>query len=139
MKARPIKGLDPAKSLRRNAKRMVRTRLGEMEGFAEQALDPAEAAAQHNMRIAAKRLRYVLEIVAECFGPEALAAQRAAKALQSVLGEIHDCDVMLPRASEIASLQDLLRTRRELLHRNFRELWKREERSETWAGLRRSL
>ena len=110
-----------------------------MEGFAEEALDPAAGVAQHDMRIAAKRLRYVLEIVAECFGPEALAAERAAKALQAVLGEIHDCDVMLPQASGVASLQGLLRTRRELLHRSFRELWISEESNDTWGALRRSL
>ena len=48
------------------------------------------------MRIAAKRLRYVLEITETCFGAEAFAARRAVKELQSVLGDIHDCDVMLP-------------------------------------------
>ena len=57
------------------------------------------------MRIAAKRLRYVLEIVGPCFGPEADAARDAARRLQSVLGEIHDCDVMLPRAWGIESLR----------------------------------
>ena len=56
------------------------------------------------MRIAAKRLRYVLEITGPCFGPEAKAARDAAKRLQGVLGEIHDCDVMLPRAEGIESL-----------------------------------
>ena len=56
-------------------------------------------------------------------GEEAEAAPRAAKALQGVLGEIHDCDVMLPRAEGIESLETLLRTRRELLFHHFRELW----------------
>ena len=51
------------------------------------------------MRIAAKRLRYVLEITAGCFGPEAEALRGAARELQGVLGEIHDCDVMLPRVA----------------------------------------
>ncbi len=64
---------------------------------AEDALDPEAADAQHDMRIAAKRLRYVLELTGECFGEEADAARKAAKALQGVLGDIHDCDVMLPR------------------------------------------
>jgi len=135
VKARKVKGLDPAKSLRRNSARIIRSRLEELHLFAAEALDPSAAADQHGMRIAAKRLRYVLEIVEICFGPEARAARRAAKELQGVLGEIHDCDVMLPRAEGIESLQALLRTRRELLHRRFVDLWRAEESKGTWADL----
>ena len=67
------------------------------------------------MRIAAKRLRYVLEITESCFGEEAVAARRAAKELQTILGDIHDCDVMLPRVEGIASLTTLLRSARAAL------------------------
>jgi CHAD domain len=49
------------------------------------------------MRIAAKRLRYVLEVTAFCFGKPAQNARRSARDLQDLLGEMHDCDVMLPR------------------------------------------
>lgn len=48
---------------------------------------------------------------------------------------LHDCDVMLPRAWEIESLRDLLRTRRELLHHRFRELWHEHEERGTWTFL----
>ncbi len=139
MKARKVKGLDPGKSLRRNAARILDTRLAELCSFAAEALDPSAASAQHNMRIAAKRLRYVLEIVEGCYGAEAQAARRSAKDLQGVLGEIHDCDVMLPQAAGVESLQALLRTRRELLHRRFRELWRAETEKGTWAALERSI
>ena len=123
MKARKVEGLDPAEPLRSNAARIVLARLDELRSFAPAALEPAATTTQHDMRIAAKRLRYVLEIVGPCFGAEANAARDAAKRLQSVLGDIHDCDVMLPRTAGIESLQDLLRTRRELLFRQFTELW----------------
>jgi CHAD domain-containing protein len=139
VKARSVKKLDPAKPLRRNAARIVATRLDELRSFAGDALDPSAATAQHSMRIAAKRLRYVLEIVEGCFGDEAIAARRAAKELQGVLGEIHDCDVMQPHAEGVESLQALLRTRRELLHRRFRDLWQAEASKGTWAALERSL
>lgn len=139
MKARPVEGLDPAAPLRPNAARIVRTRLEELRELAGPALDPAAATAQHDLRIAAKRLRYVLEITETCFGPEAKAARRAAKDLQGVLGEIHDCDVMLPRAWGIESLRDLLRTRRELLHRRFRELWREHDMGGTWTALEDDL
>jgi hypothetical protein len=49
------------------------------------------------MRIAAKRLRYVLELTGFVFGKSADTARRRARDLQDILGEIHDCEVMLPR------------------------------------------
>ena len=55
--------------------------------------------------------------------PRRGATREAAKQLQGVLGEIHDCDVMLPRVAGIESVEALLRTRRELLFARFRELW----------------
>ena len=99
MKARPVSGLDPAGTLADNAERIVRTRLDEMCSFMPKAADPGEVTALHDMRIAAKRLRYVLEITHPCFGAYAQDAVRLCKDLQDLLGEIHDCDVMLPRVA----------------------------------------
>jgi CHAD domain-containing protein len=137
VKAREVEGLDPAAPLRPNAARIVRTRLDELRSFALTALEPSASTAQHDMRIAAKRLRYVLEITGPCFGPEAEAARDAAKRLQGVLGDIHDCDVMLPRVWGIESLRALLRTRRELLFRQFVDLWDDENEKGTWINLAR--
>ena len=139
MKARTVEGLDPQGSLWANAGRIVATRLDELNGFAEEALDPAGETAQHDMRIAAKRLRYVLEITETCFGAEAFAARRAVKELQSMLGDIHDCDVMLPRVEGIPSLTTLLLARREQLFGDFHTLWKAEASRGTWASLQRSI
>jgi len=97
VKARRVKGLDPEGPLAAQAERIVRARLDELYGFMPAAADPAEVEALHDMRIAAKRLRYVLEVTAPCFGPYAATAARRARELQDLLGEIHDCDVMLPR------------------------------------------
>ena len=74
----------------------MRVRLGELYSFMPRAADPAEVTALHDMRIAAKRLRYILEITHPCFGPYAEAAVKSVKELQEVLGEVHDCDVQLP-------------------------------------------
>ena len=97
MKARKVRKLDPTAPLDENAGRIVRTRVDELRSFAPQALDPDATEAQHNMRIAAKRLRYVLEVTGFCFGAPAQTARRRARDLQDLLGEMHDCDVMLPR------------------------------------------
>ena len=135
MKAREVEGLDPRGALRPNAVRIVRTRLDELRGFADRALAADAGSTQHEMRIAAKRLRYALEIFAPCFGEEAEAARRAAKGLQSALGDLHDCDIMLPKVEGIASLAAVLRERRERLFHEFVALWQAEASRGTWAAL----
>jgi CHAD domain-containing protein len=97
MKARRVKKLDPDGSFRENAERMARVRIAELWSFGDRALDPREVAALHDMRIAAKRLRYLFEITEPCFGAPAKRGAKAARELQDLLGEIHDCDVMTPR------------------------------------------
>ena len=97
MKARPVKKLDPAAPLGENAARIVKVRLDELLAFTPKALERDRVKAQHDMRIAAKRLRYVLEVTGFCFGRPADTARRRARDLQDILGEMHDCDVMLPR------------------------------------------
>jgi CHAD domain len=99
VKARPVKKLDPTRSLGENAARIIRVRLDEVRSFAPPAL-AGKAKTQHDMRIAAKRLRYVLEVTGFAFGRPADTARRRARDLQDILGEIHDCDVMLPRVRD---------------------------------------
>ncbi len=102
MKAGKVRALDPAGTLADNAGRIVRTRLAEVCDFVPAALDTRAVRELHDMRIAAKRLRYVLEVTAEpCFGPYARTAAKRAKELQDLLGEIHDCDVQLPRVERL--------------------------------------
>lgn len=139
MKPRGVEGLDPGAPLRPNAAAIVRTRLDELHGFADEALAPAAGATQHDMRIAAKRLRYVLEIVGPCVGEEAKAARDAAKRLQSVLGDLHDCDLMLPKVEHVRPAAALLRERRGRLFQEFIELWRAEAGKGTWAALERAL
>jgi CHAD domain len=99
MKARQVKKLDATRPLGENAARMIQVRLDEMVAFAPRAL-AGKMKAQHDMRIAAKRLRYVLEVTGFAFGKPADTARRRARDLQDILGEIHDCDVMLPRVRQ---------------------------------------
>jgi len=100
MKAKRVKKLDPHATLAENAARTVRVRLQELRSFAPAALNPDNTRDQHDMRIAAKRLRYVLEATELCFPEPARVARRSARELQEILGELHDCDVLLPRVEE---------------------------------------
>jgi CHAD domain-containing protein len=106
VKARKVKGLDPAAPLGDNAERIVAVRLDELTSFMPKAADPDEVVALHDMRIAAKRLRYILEVTGSSFGPYASSAVKLVKELQDLLGEIHDCDVQLPEVA--AFLQELM-------------------------------
>jgi hypothetical protein len=86
---------------------IVHVRLEEMRSFARQALGPNGGRAQHDMRIAAKRLRYVLELTEFCFGAGGARARRRARDLQDLLGELHDCDCMLSKVDEhLAELRE---------------------------------
>jgi len=139
MRAREVEGLDPGGALGPNVTRIVTTRLDELRGFAGSALAPEASEEQHDMRIAAKRLRYVLELFGPCLGDEAEDARQAAKQLQSVLGDLHDCDLMLGKVAGIGSVEALLRERRQRLFREFVELWQAEASKGTWAALGASL
>ncbi|HEY2600020.1 MAG TPA: CHAD domain-containing protein [Thermoleophilaceae bacterium] len=96
MKARKVKGLDPGGPFKANVERIVATRVKELYSF-----DPhGDAQTLHDMRIAAKRLRYVLELSTPALGEVADKGAREAKALQTLLGEVHDCDQMLALIAE---------------------------------------
>ncbi|MEA2179357.1 MAG: hypothetical protein QOG77_2654 [Solirubrobacteraceae bacterium] len=101
MKARDVKGLDPAGLLADNVERIARTRLDELFSFAPAVLDPRNVRELHDMRIAAKRLRYVLEVTDHLFGPYTASALKRTKELQGLLGDMHDCDEMLPRVRRL--------------------------------------
>jgi CHAD domain-containing protein len=135
MKARKIRSLDPDGSLIDGARRILTVRLDEVASFAPAATDSHDERALHDMRIAFKRLRYVLEVMRPCFGEPAAEAIASAKRFQDLLGEIHDCDVMLPMVEAHGGLEAVaahFRSRREVLHRRLM----RDLDGKRWAGLR---
>ena len=97
MKARKVKGLDPHMRLDDAAETMIGVRVDELCTLAATAQDPSEVQALHDTRIAAKRLRYLLEIMGPVLGEYAATAGKRCKDIQDLLGDVHDCDVMLPR------------------------------------------
>ena len=96
-KALPLYAVNPRESLRSNAPLMLHTRLEELYQFAPYISDPSNVEELHNMRIAAKRLRYTMEIFQPCFsGKDFTKAYDQVKAVQEQIGEIHDRDVRGP-------------------------------------------
>jgi CHAD domain-containing protein len=64
---------------------------------------PDDAPAHHGMRIAAKRLRYTLEIVRPIYAGRLDFALAIAKRVQTLLGDVHDCDVWQDQLDEFAA------------------------------------
>ena len=110
----------------------MRVRLDELTSFMPKAADPREVVALHDMRIAAKRLRYILEVTGPCFGPYASGAVKMVKDLQDLLGEIHDCDVQLP---EVADFLEELVARTSRRPARARRTSARVPNRRTYAGL----
>jgi CHAD domain len=97
---RPVPGIAPAKSLRRNARRVLAVRIEEVYGYEGDVADPARVRELHDMRIACKRLRYLLEIFDPAFLEDLEPFVDEVKDLQDLLGDIHDCDVQIPMLEE---------------------------------------
>jgi CHAD domain-containing protein len=89
------------------AARVVRARADEL--FAEQSgvLDTADIERVHDMRVATRRLRAVLEVFAACWTGGARAEYKAVlkevKALADALGERRDPDVQIAAMAELGA------------------------------------
>lgn len=71
----------------------IRDRQRALLANAHTLADPENIAGHHQLRIDAKRLRYTLEICDPAYEKQLGAAIKAVKKMQSLLGDIHDCDV----------------------------------------------
>ena len=76
----------------KNVAGIIRDQLKEFEKRSDGLFKPLDVNALHDLRIAAKRLRYAIELLGPCF-PRSISmhAKRAAR-LQTALGDLHDCD-----------------------------------------------
>ena len=81
--------------LQEHARRQCVAGLAELYGYAPCVHDETRDEELHEMRIAAKRLRYGMEIFRSCFGPDIAARIGDVKTIQEKIGQIHDCDVLV--------------------------------------------
>ena len=95
-KPRPVTGIDPSRRVRPNARRILATRIDEVYQYDGLVANPANITDLHNLRIAFKRLRYLLEIFDAAFDADLEPFLEQVKAMQDLLGDIHDCDVQVP-------------------------------------------
>ena len=86
------------------AARIVRRRADELFENEEGVLDTSDIERVHDMRVASRRLRAVLEIFAPCFPQgDYKTVLRDVKALADALGERRDPDVHLAQLEEFAA------------------------------------
>lgn len=102
--ARDIPGVSPAATFREAAASAVEVRADEVFSFRDRALDTDDIEGVHDMRVATRRLRAVMEIFAVCFPKQQhRRALREVKELADVLGERRDPDVMIDGLEAIAA------------------------------------
>jgi CHAD domain-containing protein len=101
-KARDIPGLTADTPFAEAAARTVAVRTEELFDAADNVLDIDDIEAVHDMRVASRRLRAVLEIYEKCF-PKKLHREvlRDVKGLADALGARRDPDVQLERLKDI--------------------------------------
>jgi len=91
------------------ARTIIDDRLSDLEELSKSLYYPDDGQPLHDMRIAAKRLRYAIELFAECWQSDIGSFAKHAALLQTDLGQLHDCDVWIDdfrkRISDARKLQ----------------------------------
>ncbi len=94
-KAAPIQGLDPQAPVTKNARLIVKARLDDLYGLEHFVDSPYSIRELHDLRIAAKRLRYTFEVFEEVLPAECASFVTELTQLQDELGALHDSDVLI--------------------------------------------
>lgn len=150
--------------LYRHAMETISTCLDDLLAFDAIVPDPAKVSELHQMRIAAKHLRYTMEAFTSLYSHELKKWLKAVRDAQETLGTIHDCDVwtaFIPAYLEeerqraaayyghtrtfyrlvpgVLSYATVRREERERLHTRFSANWKTWMDAGLWATLRSVL
>jgi CHAD domain-containing protein len=157
-------GEDRSIQLFQTAYSELQSRLDEFLFYEVFIFDPERKNELHQMRIAAKHLRYALEIFSKLYSGKTDFALEIARKSQQILGEIHDADVwsmFLPRFLNreqarvsffygfnspfnrlkpgIDFLLENRKIERERLYNQFLREWKKWKMKETWLNLRKII
>ena len=74
---------------------VIKSRLAELEKLGDNLKRSNDVKGLHEMRIAAKRLRYAIELLDECWRPGPKYFAKKVTQVQTALGHVHDCDVWI--------------------------------------------
>ena len=150
-------GIPPVAALR------IAKRLANLRSFDPWVLHPEAVAEHHATRIAAKKLRYTMEIYGPVYRNSLRKPLARVKKIQEILGDLHDCDVWIdhitllllrerpllrssrskrPDTATLASLKALLQDReaeRKRRYRQFVHFWHALGRQKLWDELLTTL
>ncbi len=93
-------------SFREAGRDITRSRFEELQNLSESLYRPFTPGPLHRMRIAAKRLRYALELFEPCWEASAASLAEEVAEMQTSLGELHDCDVWIESLSARLMAED---------------------------------
>ena len=158
MKRAFVYGIAPVAAIR------IEERLSTLLSFEPWVSHPEAVAEHHATRIAAKKLRYTLEVYAPVYRLNLQKPISRVKAVQEILGDLHDCDVWIdsitrlllhersrlrsengekrPDTYTLSSLKIFLSERereRKVLYRRFVRYWASLHRTHIWETLRTTL
>lgn len=142
----------------------ISLQLEEMLAYESYVYQPEHVTELHAMRIAAKRLRYTMEVFASLYPDELKEPLRTVRDVQEMIGDIHDCDVWvqyLPQFLEeerartleyfgharsfrrlvagILYFQQDRQQRRVTRYQDFVKSWQRTQKQGVWENLRQTL
>jgi CHAD domain-containing protein len=82
-------------SFRQIGRDIIAVRLQELRDLSASLYQPFKTKPLHRMRIAAKQLRYAIELFTQCWGEQLAPFAKEIAKLQASLGELHDCDTWI--------------------------------------------
>ena len=142
----------------------IAIRLGKLLSYEGWVHNPDAIAEHHAIRIAAKKLRYTIEVYGPIYRRGLKKPLSRVKKIQEILGDLHDCDVWIDtvmvmlvkerltsqattgrndmRVSKVTRYKHFLAERekeRKILYQRFVRFWDSLGRSRFWDELRNSL
>jgi CHAD domain-containing protein len=138
---RPVSedGIRRIMSFRSHAKNTVRERTDKLLALSSYAGMPRRVKELHRLRIAAKKLRYTLELLKPWCGTRINDHIRASRAIQDILGDVHELDVLIKAIHKTPARHSALAATcadlRQKTYLRFVRLWKIDEKQEQWEKL----
>ncbi len=150
--------------LYRHSFEAIQGRLQEFLAYRSIIFDPEKVTELHEMRIAAKRLRYTMETFAPLYSSQLKPHLKAVRKIQEMLGDIHDCDLWQQLGEEflseererirayfghqrpfarlvrgIRAFEQDRRLAREAVYQEFIRAWQQWEDEDIWGDLLRTI
>jgi CHAD domain-containing protein len=140
---------DAEEAFQARKKEVVLRQLADLEAYRTIAYRPKCIHELHRMRIAAKNLRYTLEIIRPFYGRSMESGVRAALHIQNILGELHEYDVWLEFvaglkghkgvAAAVSTLEGTCVALRAVAYQKFIRIWKHLQRRDVWKKLKKMV